>query len=154
MRAAPPAGEAAAPAPMNRPGRPAALARLGELYDDLDREIAALAPKCELSGRCCDFPTSGLTLFATDLELEWLRERTPAGRNDDPALCPHWRGGRCEARDGRPLGCRLYFCDATRAAALDDLSMRYHARLKRIHDETGHPYRYGPFLPRVRAASR
>lgn len=130
------------------------LARLGELYADLEREIAALAPKCELSGRCCDFPASGLSLFATDLELQWLRERSPAGRNEDPGLCPHWNAGRCEAREGRPLGCRLYFCDASKAEELDRLSVRYHARLKRIHDETGHPYRYGPFLPRVRAASR
>jgi len=148
MRGASPAGEAAAPAPSNRP---AALARLGELYDDLDREIAALAPKCELSGRCCDFPKSGLTLFATDLELDWLRERTRGGGNDDPALCPHWRGGRCEARDGRPLGCRLYFCDASKAAPLEELSVRYHERLRRIHDETGVAYRYAPFLPQARA---
>jgi Fe-S-cluster containining protein len=135
-------------------GESSARARLGELYADLDAELAALAPKCELSGRCCDFPRSGLTLFSTDLELRWLREKTPAGRNEDPALCPHWQAGRCEARDGRPLGCRLYFCDATKAAQLDDLSIRYHARLKRIHDETGVPYRYGPFLPRARTLSR
>jgi Fe-S-cluster containining protein len=141
-------------APSSPSAPPAALARLGELYADLDRELAALAPKCELSGRCCDFPRSGLTLFATDLELQWLRARSPAGRSDDPALCPHWVAGRCEARDGRPLGCRLYFCDASKAAQLEEVSLRYHARLKRIHDETGHPYRYGPFLPRVRAASR
>jgi hypothetical protein len=146
----------AAPAsePVAGRGASGALARLGELYADLDAELAALAPRCELSGRCCDFQKSGLTLFATDLELQWLRERTRGGRNHDPALCPHWVAGRCEARDGRPLGCRLYFCDASKAAALDDLSVRYHARLKRIHDETGQPYRYGPFLPRVRLASR
>ena len=33
-----------------------ALARLDALYADLDAELAALAPRCELSGRCCDFP--------------------------------------------------------------------------------------------------
>jgi Fe-S-cluster containining protein len=147
-------GDAVADAAGRAAGTAAALRRLGELYADLDAELGRLATRCELSGRCCDFPRSGLTLFATDLELRWLRERTPAGRNDDPALCPHWQAGRCEARDGRPLGCRLYFCDAAKAAELDDLSVRFHARLKRIHDETGVPYRYGPFLPRVRAPSR
>lgn len=131
-----------------------AHARLGELYADLEAELAALAPRCELSGRCCDFPRSGLSLYATDLELEWLRARTGGGRNHHPALCPHWVAGRCEARDGRPLGCRLYFCDEEKAAALEELSVRFHARLKRIHDETGQPYRYGPFLPRVRRESR
>jgi len=141
MKTAPPAGQAAAPAPSSRP---LALARLGELYDDLEREIAALAPKCELSGRCCDFPKSGLTLFATDLELQWLREQTRGGGNDDPALCPHWRGGRCEAREGRPLGCRVYFCDPGFQATGNAISETYLRRLKELAEEFGAGWRYAP----------
>jgi hypothetical protein len=129
----------------------AALARLDELYADLDRELAALAPRCELSGRCCDFPKSGLTLFATALEMERLRRSGAPARQDDPALCPHWSGGTCHARDGRPLGCRLYFCDASKAAELEELSVRYHARLRSLHDVTGFAYRYARFLAQARA---
>lgn len=132
----------------------AALARLDALYADLDAELAALAPKCELSGRCCDFPKSGLTLFATALEMERLRRSGAPARNDDAALCPHWSGGTCHARAGRPIGCRLYFCDAGKAAPLEELSVRFHERLRRIHDETGVAYRYAPFLAQARAPSR
>jgi Fe-S-cluster containining protein len=132
-------------------GEDDALARLEALYADLDGELAALAPKCELSGRCCDFPRSGLTLFATALEMERLRRRRAPARNDDPALCPHWSAGACVAREGRPLGCRLYFCDESKAGPLEELSVRYHARLRRIHDETGVAYRYAPFLAQARS---
>ena len=128
-----------------------ALARLDALYADLDRELAALAPRCELSGRCCDFPKSGLTLFATALEMERLRRSGAPERNGDPALCPHWSAGRCDARAGRPLGCRLYFCDTSKARPLEELSVRSHERLRRIHDETGVAYRYAPFLAQARA---
>ena len=128
-----------------------ALARLDALYADLDAELAALAPRCELSGRCCDFPKSGLTLFSTALEMERLRRSGAPHENGDPALCPHWSAGVCVAREGRPLGCRLYFCDASKAAPLEELSIRYHERLRRIHDETGVAYRYAPFLAQARS---
>ena len=124
----------------------AARVGLRALYAELEAELARLAPKCELSGRCCDFKKSGLTLFATDLEVDHLRRTTPPRQSADPELCPWWVGGLCQARDGRPLGCRLYFCDATKAAELEELSGRFHDRLKRLHDATGVPYRYQPFL--------
>ena len=132
-------------------GEDDALARLDALYAGLDGELASLAPRCELSGRCCDFPRSGHTLFATALEMERLRRSRAPARNDDPALCPHWSAGACVAREGRPLGCRLYFCDESKAGPLEELSVRYHARLRRIHDETGVAYRYAPFLAQARA---
>lgn len=129
---------------------PAALAGLAELYSELEREIAALAPRCELSGRCCDFPRSGHVLYATDLELAHLRGTLPLRSGGDPALCPWWEQGRCTARDGRPLGCRLYFCDPKRQVELEALSLRVHARLKQLHDASGAAYRYSPFVRRVR----
>jgi Fe-S-cluster containining protein len=128
----------------------AALRGLAELYRDLDAELAAIAPRCELSGRCCDFRTSGHTLFATDLELAHLAATRPLRADGDPELCPWWVGGRCDAREGRPLGCRLYFCDPARQAELQELSLRFHDRLKRLHDATGAPYRYERFVRRVR----
>jgi Fe-S-cluster containining protein len=144
--------------------RERALVRLARLYDDLEQELARLRPKCELSGRCCNFRQSGHVLFATDLEIAHLERTTPLRRDGDPELCPWWEGGLCKARDGRPLGCRVYFCDESKAEPLAELSARYHDRLKRIHDgEAGEggesdaiPYRYAPFVRRVRevAAAR
>jgi hypothetical protein len=134
-----------------------ALAGLRALYADLDRELAQLAPRCELSGRCCDFKKSGLTLFATDLELAHLARHAPPPLARDPALCPWWKDRLCHARDGRPLGCRIYFCDESKADALEELSTRYHARLKRLHEDaapgatggTAVAYRYAPFVRTV-----
>lgn len=139
-----------------RPGHlPAtqALEALGELYHSLEREVAALNPRCELRGRCCDFPVSGLTLYATEIEVEYLKLRHPRGRQPAAHWCPHYVGGRCEAREGRPLGCRLYFCDPDRQSDLEQLSMRYHQELKRLHRAHDIPYRYAPFLMQVRSAT-
>lgn len=137
---------------MNAPEVPeAALAALRDLYAGLDAELAALAPRCELSGRCCDFRRSGHVLFATDVELAHLARRAPPAVEGAPDLCPWWSGGRCHAREGRPLGCRLYFCDASKRDELEALSMRAHARLKELHDAAGASYRYGPFVPAAHA---
>ena len=129
---------------------PAALAGLRALYAALAAELAVLAPRCELSGRCCNFPASGLTLFSTDLELAHLAATASLRADGDESLCPWWEKGLCTARDGRPLGCRVYFCDASKAAELEALSERYHARLKRLHVEFGVSYLYAPFVRRVR----
>ncbi len=137
------------PDPLQPPG----ATELQALYRELDLELASLKPRCELSGRCCNFKESGMTLFATDLEIAHLRATTPPGRNDDPQLCPWWEGGLCTAREGRPLGCRVYFCDTTKAAELEALSIRFHDRLKRLHEQTGVVYRYSPFVVRVRESA-
>ncbi len=129
---------------------PEALARLRALYADLERELSAIAPRCELSGRCCDFRRAGHTLFATDLEIAHLAATTPWRADGERDLCPWWIGGRCEARDGRPLGCRIYFCDPTKQEALELVSQRFHERLRRLHDECDVAYRYAPFVARVR----
>ena len=135
------------------------LRGLAELYADLDRELAALKPRCELSGRCCNFKESGLTLFATDLEIEWLRRRTPppsdvGGAANDPDLCPWWKGGLCHARDGRPLGCRVYFCDPTYQETGNRITEESVAVLKQLADahETG--WRYAPLHVFLNEAER
>ena len=130
-----------------------AQAALGQLYRDLEKEVARVQPRCELSGRCCDFKTSNLTLFATDLEIRWLEARTAAGEQPDPELCPHYVNKLCEARDGRPLGCRVYFCDTSTQVEMEQLSERFHQRLKQIHDECEVDYSYQPFVRRLRDRS-
>lgn len=144
--APPPVGPRAAPL---EEYSAAALAGLRELYRELEAELAALAPRCELSGRCCNFPASGLTLFSTDLELAHLAAATPLRAGRDAQLCPWWVEGLCTAREGRPLGCRVYFCDESKADELAALSERYHARLKQLHVASGARYLYAPFVRRV-----
>ena len=140
------------------------LARLREglavLYRDLDAEVAGLGPACALSGRCCRFAEYGHTLFLSAPEAALLLADAPAPARllDDGETCP-WQdaAGRCTAREARPLGCRVYFCDPAYAPHAPDLSERHIARLKRLADELGWPWDYAPLhrhLARAEAQGR
>ena len=130
--------------------REGALAALEQLYRRLDADLDRVGPRCERSGRCCDFPTSSLTLFATQLEIDHLLEQVGAPpRPQRDGWCPWYRERLCVAREGRPLGCRVYFCDERVAGELERLSASYHEQLRRLHDESGRAYHYAPFLELV-----
>lgn len=115
------------------------------LYDDLARDIAEAAPVCELSGRCCRFREYGHTLFLSRPEAELLLEQgLPPGASIDEASCPFQIDGLCTARERRPLGCRVYYCDPRYAGTGEALSERYIFRLKTLHDATGTAWDYRP----------
>jgi Fe-S-cluster containining protein len=129
---------------------PAIDAGIRELYAEVARETAALAPTCNASGRCCRFGEWGHLLYVTGLEAAWcIREsaRTPtaadvraaAGRDD----CPFLESGLCAVHLARPLGCRAYFCDPRAEGWQEALSERMLARLRALHDAHRVPYRYG-----------
>ncbi len=114
-----------------------AFERLAQLYRELDEELALLAPRCELSGRCCRFEEFGHELFATGLEADYALEQARRGGAELPVpegagRCPFHQGGRCTEREGRALGCRTFFCDAEAREALEELHERYLARLRQI----------------------
>ncbi len=122
-------------------------AALAELYVDLAAEIAQAAPVCEVSGRCCRFKEYGHTLFLSRLEAELLLEAgLPPGAAVDDATCPFQIQGLCTARERRPLGCRIYFCDPRYAEAQPVLSERFISRLKSLHDEHGLAWEYRPLI--------
>jgi Fe-S-cluster containining protein len=115
------------------------------ICDDLGADIARAAPVCELSGRCCRFKEYGHTLFLSRPEAELLLEQgLPEDAAIDEAGCPFQIGGLCTARERRPLGCRVYYCDPRYAGVGEALSERYLSRLKQLHDETGTPWEYRP----------
>ena len=128
-----------------------AASELAGLYARLDAELEARRPRCDLSGRCCDFPTSGHRLYATDLETA---HAVAAAGGAAPAAasgsCPWHVDGLCRNRAGRPLGCRVYFCDPGWAAEMPDVYERYHAELRALHDRHGLPYRYRLFVDAAR----
>jgi Fe-S-cluster containining protein len=129
---------------------------LHRLYGELDAEVAGLGPVCALSGRCCRFTEYGHTLFLSAPEAALLlAEAPPPVRHlDDGASCP-WQDkqGRCTAREARPLGCRVYFCDpAYEQPHAPELSERYLGRLKRLVGELDLPWNYAPFHQHLSAA--
>jgi Fe-S-cluster containining protein len=117
------------------------------IYADLGRDVASAGPVCELSGRCCRFAEYGHTLFLSAAELAFLLEDAPPAVRpvDEGATCP-WQDerGRCTAREARPLGCRVYYCDEGYQDLAHALSEQYIARLKRLSEEYALPWDYAP----------
>lgn len=132
--------------------RDAARRALTALYDALDARIAAERPRCELSGRCCDFPRAGHRLFATEFEADAVAAVRDVPTPEREGWCPFYRARRCELRDLRPTGCRVYFCDPTYADAMESIGAWAHAELQRLHERTGIRYRYGEFVDLLDAA--
>ena len=131
----------------------AAARELRELYARVDAEIAARNPLCELSGRCCDFPRSGHRLYATEAEVAFAVEARGSIPAAASGLCPWWVDGRCTNREGRPLGCRLYFCDPGWKDEMAAAYERWHAELKALHERHGLPYRYVEFTTALKEVS-
>lgn len=120
-------------------------------YRELDGELAGLAAACAGCGRCCHFDEVEHILYASRLERLYLARVAAAPARPDAApellasgkRCPFQKNRACLAREGRVLGCRLHFC----AREDDELSARWHDRLKRLHEELGVEWEYGPLLP-------
>ena len=132
-----------------------AIQGLENLYADLDAEIERLGLECRGCGRCCHFDEMEHTLFASDLEIDFLLDAVagtaPAAK---PGRCPFQADEKCRAHNCRPLGCRLYFCrvGGGRAlggevkARLDELSSKFHQRLKELHKDLGIKWHYRSLL--------
>jgi hypothetical protein len=131
--------------------------KLKALYAELDREVAAQRPVCRLSGRCCRFREYGHTLFVSAAEFALLVADAPPPLRpiDDGDTCP-WQNalGHCTARDARPIGCRVYYCDPAFEPHVGALSERFVAELKRLVDQNELPWHYAPLHHHLRAAEQ
>ncbi|MBL8865637.1 MAG: hypothetical protein JNK93_08750 [Planctomycetia bacterium] len=121
------------------------LERLRTIYAEVDAAIAAAAPKCDASGRCCRFTEYGHTLFLSQFEAEILLEaglpyEKPVTRDG----CPFQVDNHCTARAHRPLGCRIYFCDPAFQDQQGPLTEAAIAKMKSLADEFGSGWRYAP----------
>lgn len=115
-----------------------------DVYTSVDAAVAAAGPVCESSGRCCRFTEYGHTLFLSDMEAEYLLATAPVYDRVTPDGCPFQVEGLCTARDERPLGCRVYFCDPKFQDAMPVILESHLQKLKRLADESGRPWRYAP----------
>ena len=131
----------------SEPIEPPWQAGLREIYEELDREVAGLGPVCQLSGRCCRFLEHGHTLFVSTAEVRFLLGSAPPPERelDQGATCP-WQDsrGHCTAREARPLGCRVYYCDPSYQEDAHHLSERFIDRLKGLSKTHGVPWNYAP----------
>ncbi len=128
---------------------------MGKFYTYVDETVAEHLPVCRNRGVCCRFESFGHRLYVTTAELAyfvWGRRddwRTPGARGDGGA-CPYQIGGLCTARQHRPLGCRIFFCDPTSQDWQPEAYEHHLARLKRIEADLGMDYRYMEWLSALR----
>lgn len=128
--------------------RPEVVRAVREVYDAIAYEIAERRPRCDQSGRCCRFEEFGHRLYVTTAELAaFLAESAegvslPAPDATGGAGCAFQVAGLCSVHTIRPFGCRVFFCDPTAEQWQEEVYARHHAKLRRIHEALGVPYRY------------
>ncbi|MCE9560991.1 MAG: hypothetical protein K8U57_02945 [Planctomycetes bacterium] len=125
------------------------------IYAEADAAVAAAGPRCDASGRCCRFTEYDHTLFISHFEAEILLETAPP--YSQPVTrdgCPFQVNGLCTARDARPLGCRIYFCDPTYTDRMIDITETAIAKLKAIANEHDTGWNYAPLHHFLNAAQR
>lgn len=120
--------------------------RVLELYVEVDRQVAAAGPVCVASGRCCRFKEYGHTLFLSQIEAEVLLEGAPPY---DPAtvtadFCPFQVENLCTAREPRPLGCRIYYCDPAYQERMVEITEEAVRQVKQLAEEHATGWRYAP----------
>jgi Fe-S-cluster containining protein len=125
--------------------------RVLAIYAAADAAVAAAGPRCDASGRCCRFTEYGHTLFISQLEADvLLADGDPQAGTppfDGPItrdFCPFQVNNLCTAREIRPLGCRVYFCDPAYQETGERISETYLRQLKDLADELGVGWRYAP----------
>jgi len=119
------------------------LAEIAEIYRAVDSEIQALSPTCFGGGTCCKFDLAGHRLYLSTGELALLSLQPPPIMEQAPRLrCPYQTGPRCNARQNRPLGCRVYFCTPELASAIPPIYEKYHQHIRQLHAIYAIEYRY------------
>lgn len=126
-----------------------------DVYAEADAAVRAAGPRCDASGRCCRFTEYGHTLFISQFEADILLETappysTPVSRDG----CPFQVDNLCTARDARPLGCRIYFCEESYQETGNAITEAALTRLKRIADEHAAGWSYAPLHVFLNAADR
>ncbi len=123
-----------------------AFGRLEAIYAELEELLAAVRPVCIARGICCRFEEADHVLYATGLETDYAAHKKPvAPAPEAEGRCPYHVGGMCTAREGRPLGCRTYYCDPTLRDALEATHERLLGDIRQIERDLGYPATYAAF---------
>ena len=117
-----------------------------EIYAQAQERTAALGGVCQASGRCCSFREFGHELWLTNLEMAYLVETHGLRRPAENGSCPYLDAeGKCGAREGRALGCRVFFCNLP-SDSLQDVQNDGIARLRELAAQNGVELFYEEFL--------
>lgn len=139
----------------------ALLDAVHDLYARFEDERTTRQPICDASGRCCRFEAYGHRLFVSTVELAaFVASDLPTPPAWDGTGCPYQVDGLCSAREGRPFGCRVYFCDPTSKDWQTAQYEHFHAAIRELHERFDVPYVYAEWrealsavgLPRNAAA--
>lgn len=84
-------------------------------------------------------PTTGSTVDRPGLRLPLPLYQADGALSPG---CVYQVSGMCTAREARPLGCRVYFCDANAQSWQSELYEKYHGQLRELHETHGLPYAY------------
>lgn len=124
------------------------------IYGRLDADVKNAGPVCEISGRCCRFGEYGHRLYLSRPEAEILfHEGLPDDAEISEETCPFQSGNVCTAREKRPLGCRVYFCEPTYQDRCIELSEQYIGELKQLHQAHERDWEYAPLHVFAREAA-
>ena|SRR5439155_14870536 len=116
-----------------------------EMYREVDAAVAAAGPVCLASGRCCRFKEHGHVLYVSNLEADLLLSRAPAYEQPvGPDFCPFQKDNLCTAREPRPLGCRVYYCDPSYQETGNRITETFLQRLKELAEAHGVAWCYAP----------
>lgn len=119
------------------------LAVLEGIYQSVDAELSSLPARCMGGGVCCKFDLAGHRLYVSTGELTFLTaDNPPPQARSQAARCPYQLGPRCGARQRRPLGCRVFFCDGEAAHATGKLYEDFHRQIKLAHQTYRLQYAY------------
>jgi hypothetical protein len=131
-------------------GRPEVVAAMRRFYEDADRDIATQPATCWNRGDCCRFGQFGHRLFVTSLEVCYYiaTGEMPPPITDD--TCPHAFDGKCHARDRRPLGCRIFYCDPNAQSWQGPFTEDRLAVLRDLHQKLDVPYVYADWMAFLR----
>ncbi len=137
---------------------PAIFARLAEIYQLVDQELAAACAAsppsltCLGGGGCCKFDHFDHRLYASSIEVAYLlgpgclpppdMVRAAANR------CPYQVGPRCSAYNRRVLGCRTFFC-RDRAGLGQEIHKRNLTAIQTLYVRHNLPYTYVPVVAAV-----
>lgn len=122
------------------------VAAMERFYERVEQRITALAPTCWNKGECCRFAQFGHRLYVTALEVVYYLAKGEAAAGIPEGVCPHAHDGKCHARDRRPLGCRLFYCDPNAQQWQGPLSEFFLQELRNMHQELGVDYFYAEWL--------